>query len=183
MKKLDNKKKKEKDPNKFHLGNNLGTYLIILGSLICIGFIMVILFMTLIGKDSYLQVYNNNRVYPYQDEDHQELIVNPTFYDAKDYKTFDMALTAKSFDTHDAHRADFNLSVCKNDASPECLPLHYHSNQFEYETDSTYRLYASICVASDWVGVCNYSSSYTYITKSNLSVLVELEIPFSYKKG
>lgn len=179
MKKLDRKKKKEKDPNKFHLGNNSGTYLIILGALICVGFVVVILFMTLIGKDSYLQVYNNNRVYPYQDEDHQELIQNPTFYDAKDYKTFDISLTAKSFDTHDAHRADFNLSVCKNDASPECLPLRYLSNKFEYKTDSTYRLYASICLASDWVGVCNYSSSYSYITKSNFESTLEKTSPKS----
>ena len=41
MKKLDRKKKKEKDPNKFHLGNNSGTYLIILGALICVVFVVV----------------------------------------------------------------------------------------------------------------------------------------------
>ena len=51
--------------------------------------------------------------------------------------------------------------------------------EFEYKTDSTYRLYASICLASDWVGVCNYSSSYSYITKSNFESTLEKTSPKS----
>ena len=174
-KKLNNKKeKKQKDPNKFHLGRNLGTYLICLAGLIFIGFLVLVLFATLIGETSYLQVYNKNKVNPYQDDDHKELIVEPTYYEAKDYDLFDISLVAESVDTHDAHKIAFELKMVKNEATPDLVPLRYStSGGFEAVATSSYRAYVSLCVAADWVGVCQYSSSYTYITQSKLDSTLE----------
>ena len=168
------KDKKQKDPNKFHLGRNLGTYLIFLAVIAGLFLIVFVLFSTLIGSSSYLQVYNNNKVNPYQDDDHKELIVNPKYYEAKDYSLFDISLEAESIDTRDAHKIQFELKVVKNEQSPELVPLRYNSSGgFEAVTTSNYRAYASICVAANWVKVCDYSSSYTYITQSNIESTLE----------
>lgn len=173
-KKLNNKKeKKQKDPNKFHLGRNLGTYLIFIGAgimaLLILGAILAIF-----GEKGYMAIYNSNKVYPYQDEDHKELIVEPTYYEAKDYDLFDISLVAESIDTHDAHKIAFELKMVKNEATPDLVPLRYStSGGFEAVATSNYRAYVSLCVAADWVGVCQYSSSYTYITQSKLDSTLE----------
>lgn len=172
VKKVNQKGKKEKDPNKFHLGRNLGTYLIILASLVGLVLIILALFSTLIGSTSYLQVYNNNKVNPYQDENHVEEIKDPVFVEAKDFELFDVKLEATSIDTHDSHKATFELSVIKNDSTPQLAPIRYNSG-FKVDVESSYRAYASICLAADWVGVCDYSTSYSYITKTAIESTME----------
>jgi hypothetical protein len=60
----DNKKKKEpKDPNKFHLGRNLGTYLIMIGGII--GLLLII--GAIVFTVQFIKVNTGNKVYPYQD--------------------------------------------------------------------------------------------------------------------
>ena len=173
-KKLNNKKeKKQKDPNKFHLGRNLGTYLIFIGAGI-MGLLILGAILAIFGEKGYMAIYNSNKVYPYQDDDHKELIVEPTYYEAKDYDLFDISLVAESIDTHDAHRIAFELKMVKNEATPDLVPLRYStSGGFEAVATSSYRAYVSLCVAADWVGVCQYSSSYTYITQSKLDSTLE----------
>lgn len=180
----DNKKKKApKDPNKFHLGRNLGTYLIMIGGILGVLLIAagIVLFV------NFITVTNGNKVYPYQDEDHQELITNPIFVESKDFTLFDVKLEAVSIDTHDAKKATFELSVVQNEETPALIPLRYQSNAFSKVSDSTYRAYASICLAADKVGVCNYSSSYSYITKSAIESTFEnttkKTISVSFKDG
>ena len=165
----DNKKKKEpKDPNKFHLGRNLGTYLIMIGGIIGLLLIIGAIVLTV----QFIKVNTGNKVYPYQDEDHQELIIDPVFVEYKDFQLFDVKLEAVSMDTHDAKKATFDLYVVKNENTPDLIPIRY-SSTFDKHVDSTYRAYASICVAADKVGVCNYSSSYSYITKSSIESTFE----------
>ena len=180
----DNKKKKEpKDPNKFHLGRNLGTYLIMIGGIIGLLLIIGAIVLTV----QFIKVNTGNKVYPYQDEDHQELIIDPVFVEYKDFQLFDVKLEAVSMDTHDAKKATFDLYVIKNENTPELIPIRYSSNTFTKVADSTYRAYASICVAADKVGVCNYSSSYSYITKSSIESTFEnttkKTISVSFKDG
>ena len=173
-KKLNNKKeKKQKDPNKFHLGRNLGTYLIFIGAGI-MGLLILGAILAIFGEKGYMAIYNSNKVYPYQDDDHKELIVEPTYYEAKDYDLFDISLVAESIDTHDAHKIAFELKMVKNESTPDLVPLRYStSGGFEAVATSSYRAYVSLCVAADWVGVCQYSSSYTYITQSKLDSTLE----------
>ena len=173
-KELNNKKeKKQKDPNKFHLGRNLGTYLIFIGAGI-MGLLILGAILAIFGGKGYMAIYNSNKVYPYQDDDHKELIVEPTYYEAKDYDLFDISLVAESIDTHDAHKIAFELKMVKNESTPDLVPLRYStSGGFEAVATSSYRAYVSLCVAADWVGVCQYSSSYTYITQSKLDSTLE----------
>ena len=136
--------------------------------------IVAILFSTLIGSSSYLQVHNNNLVSPYTDEDHSAQVLNPNKYEAKDYNKFEVKLEATSIDTHDAHKATFELGVVKNDNTKTLAPIKYSSSDgFTYDAQSSYMAYASICVAANWVGVCDYSSSYSYITQSSIEKTME----------
>lgn len=169
-----NKDKKAKDPNKFHLGRNLGTYLIFIGAGI-MGLLILGAILAIFGGKGYMAIYNSNKVNPYQDDSHIELIQNPEYYEAKDFHLFDISLVAESIDTKDAHRIEFELKIVKNEDTPELIPLRYNQsgNMFEAVATSTYRAYASICVAADWVNVCQYSSSYTYITQSNIESTLE----------
>ena len=63
----------------------------IIGLLLIIGAIVLTV--------QFIKVNTGNKVYPYQDEDHQELIIDPVFVEYKDFQLFDVKLEAVSMDT------------------------------------------------------------------------------------
>lgn len=162
LKKANIKGKKEKDPNKFHLGRNTGTALIIGGALLGLLLIYIILWVTVIGSSSYLKVYNANKVNPYK-----ETYPDAIHVESDKFDELDVDFYCTSFDSKDEHKATFKLFINTNDKTDDLIPLNSSLEHTENTTLSDPRVvYAGICLAANWVGVEQYSSSLSGIRES-----------------
>lgn len=150
----NNKKKNQKDSNKFHLGWNTGTYL-----LIGLGIVLAVLILLGICTGvSYSNTYKNNTQHPYTDEGDStdfESYKDAVFVEAKDFKDLTISFYASSFDSHDAHKAKFNVEILVNDNTGGQIDLI--NNKFEKASSGSYGLYARVNLSNNWIGYSQYS--------------------------
>lgn len=170
-KKVNQKKKNEKDPNKFHLGRNTGTALIFGGILIGLVLIYVVLWSTCIGKSSYLKVYNKNKVTAYK-----ETYPDAIHKEASSFNELDVDFYCTSFDSKEAHKATFKVCIKSNKNTKDLIPItsSLDHNETSTATSSSLKVaYAGICLAANWVSFEKSTSlvgfSKDYVTKNEKS--------------
>ncbi|MCR5231099.1 MAG: hypothetical protein K6B64_00460 [Acholeplasmatales bacterium] len=168
------KEKKEKDPNKFHLGWNTGTYLIILGGIA----LLVLIIMGICSIVSYVGAYNTNTIKPYSDKEDTKY-EGITYYEAKDFNNIDIDFYCVSFDSHDAKLAKFNLTFVINENTGTSFK-NINSDLAE-NPSGNYVLYTQILLTSNLLdynqesGFTGYYKSYiTEETKQTKSLNVQL---------
>lgn len=157
-KKVDNKKKKnkkEKDPNKFHLGWNTGTYLLITLGIV----LLAIIALSIAIPVSYSNTYNENTQHPFADafttEDYYKDV--PTV-EAADFKELTISFYATSFDSHDANIAKFKVEIVTNENTGGNIDLINSNLEHADNGSGSYGLYAQINLSDNWIGFNHYSS-------------------------
>lgn len=163
-KKVGEKNKKEKDPNKFHLGRNAGTALILGGVILFLVLVYTVLWATVIGSSSYLKVYNKNKVTPYKESHPEAKLV-----EASKFKDFDVNFYCTSFSSKDEHKAVFKILLTSTEATEELTPITSSLSTNKTSTSSNPTVViAEVCLAANWVNVEKYSSTIT-IEKNSLT--------------
>lgn len=154
-KKVDNKKKKkEKDPNKFHLGWNAGTYLLITLGLAIIALILIAFTVTLWGENSYYKTYQNNTQHPFADDKNN--YEDCVFKEASEFNEFTINFYAKSFDSHDEKKAVFSVEILTNENTGG--KLDRINSKLEKDSSSSFALAAQINLSNNWIGYNQYST-------------------------
>ena len=155
-------KNKEKDPNKFHLGRNAGTYLLIVLGFVVLVFIYLIFHFTLISSNSYYRLYNDNTYTPFADDE------GTTLVEAKDFNQFDINFYCKSFDSKDSKKAKFNVEIVKNDNTGN---LDLIDNNLNRPSQGSYVIFAKVSLCANWIPFDQESSEYgfydTYVEESS----------------
>ena len=195
-KKLNKQKtKKDKDPNKFHFGWNTGTYLIIIGGIVGLVLIYLIFHFTLISSDSYYRAYHDNFITPFTDkEDTEEENKKYTAYEgytlveAKDFDKLNVDFYCKSFDSKDAKKAEFKVALQTNENTGSLGLIDANFN-IPKNSSGSYKVYARICLANNWINYEQYSSAIGYdessLNNNNVKtinvILSDLEFPAKTK--
>ena len=150
--------KKQKNPNRFRLGHNTGTILIIAGVIVFI-FLALILIGT---KVNYHKEYEAHKVTPFSEK-------YPDAKTLKRYDEFKVDLYCTSFSSKDEHKATFKLMLTEiEDHADDLLPITTSLTVNTNNTSSNPTLIvAEVCLAANWVDVEKYSSTLTF-TKEQL---------------
>lgn len=156
-KKVDNKKKKnkkEKDPNKFHLGWNTGTYLLITLGIV----LLVIIALAIAIPVSYSKTYNDNTQHPFADDTvtKKEYYEGATTVEAADFNELTIKFYATSFDSHDAKKARFYVEILTNETTGGNIDLI--NSSLEKVSSGSYGLYAQVNLSDNWIAYNQYSS-------------------------
>ena len=160
----NNNKNKNKTEKKFKFGRNLGTLLIIIGG-------ALVLFLLVFTPYSYITTAKNNDVTSYISGSPNISVSgedNVTRMKGSDFDLFDIDFYCTNWNI-DEDQAKFHLGIKWNDNTSK-LNNKETLLQLDSSNSNNYTVRTGICLAADWVGYCEYSTTKEFAVTNSKTV-------------